>query len=285
MAGHNASPLTLSAEQPGITTHFAQRMEPAGKRIKTTSSAQSVAFITCAEKAMDFATNDDDRRALLQAVHNVLQAGATIVNIAFSRVVPKDLVDPGTILPALKLAFDATWLSSAGQPAYSFRSVGSVMSFFSASCGTLLSERVLDPEDSLPALMLTFNGPEGLLCTVTTSVPKLPTRTRARMLRSFADAATDTKTESIFVGRPWQNINIFIETQVAQLKLPFQLSSNELMCLFPHIPDYKPLKCFSPDTDGPDSFIVTSDSSGSVEQPAPRVRNFESCSVEQPIPV
>ena len=178
------------------------------------------------------------------------------------------------------MAFDASWLSSAGQPAYSFRSVGSVMSFFSATCGTLLSERVLDPEDSLPALMLTFNGPEGLLCTVITSVPKLPTRTRARMLRSFADAATDTKAGSIPIGGAWQDSNIFIESQVAQLKLPFQLWCNKLMCLFAHTPDYKPLICFSLDTDGPYSLIGISDSSRSVEQPAPRVRDVESRSVE-----
>ena len=92
-------------------------MEPSGKRIKTTSSAQSVAFITCAEEAMDFATNHD-RRALLQAVRSVLEAGAKIIKIAFSRILSKDLVEPGTILPSLQSAFDATWLSSVGQPAY-----------------------------------------------------------------------------------------------------------------------------------------------------------------------
>ena len=151
-----------------------------------------MAFITCAEAAQDFATNHD-RRALLQAVRNALQAGANIINISFSRATSRDLVDPGTILPELQSEFAATWISSVGQPAYSFRRVGSVMSFFSASCGTLLSEKVLDPEGGLPALMLTFSAPEGLLCTIITSVPKLPKRTRARMLNSYADAAAETK--------------------------------------------------------------------------------------------
>ena len=130
----------------------AQRMEPAAKRARAPSSAQSVAFITCAEEAQDFAKNHD-RRAFLRTVRNALDAGANIINISFTRALSRDLVDPGTILPELRSEFDATWIGSVGQPAYSVRKVGSVMSFFSASCGNLLSEKVLDPDGGLPALM------------------------------------------------------------------------------------------------------------------------------------
>jgi len=140
------------SDPSGGASGSAARMEPAAKRAKAPFSAQSVAFITCADKAQDLATNHG-RRALRRAVRHALEAGANIVNIAFSRGLSGDLVDPGTILPELQLEFDATWLSSVGQPAYSFRTVGSVMSFFSSSCGTLLSEVVLDPEGWLPALM------------------------------------------------------------------------------------------------------------------------------------
>ena len=133
--------LVRSAERPLAT----QRIEPTRKRAKTTSSPQSVAFIACGEEGQDFTTSFR-RRALLRAVRHALDAGATIINIAFHRIVSGDLVDPETMLPELQSEFDATWI---------FRSIGSVISFFSESCGTLLSEDILDPE-GFPALMLTF---------------------------------------------------------------------------------------------------------------------------------
>ena len=156
------------SDPSGGASGSAARMEPAAKRAKAPFSAQSVAFITCADKAQDLATNHG-RRALRRAVRHALEAGANIVNIAFSRGLSGDLVDLDCVLPDLKSEFGDVWRASVGQPAYSYRMVGSVMSFFSASCVTLLSQRTLDPEHDLPALMLTFNAPEGLLCTITTS--------------------------------------------------------------------------------------------------------------------
>ena len=240
----------------------------AAKRARAPSSATSVAFITCAQKAQDFARNPD-RRALLQAVRNALEAGANIINIAFSMASSKHLVDTGTILQELQSEFDATWSSSVEQPAYSLRRVGSVMSFFSASCGTLLSEEVLDPENQLPALMLTFSAPQGLLCTITTSLPALPQRARARMLNCYADAAVNTKAETILIGGSCHTGVIFMENLVAHLNLPFQLFTNQHLCLLTHTPDCSPMTCFPADTDGPYSFMATWDNSCSVEQPAP----------------
>ena len=133
--------------------------QPAAKRARAPSSVQAVAFITCAENSQNFATNRD-RRKLLQSVRNTLEAGAIFVNIAFTTIINKDKVDPGSILPELNQMFDKVWRNSVAQPAWSFRRHGNVMSFFSYACGALLSEKCLDPEGWLPAIMLTFDAPQ-----------------------------------------------------------------------------------------------------------------------------
>ena len=79
------------------------------KFARTTTIAQSVAFITCDAEAQDF-LSVRDRRGLMKAVGNVLEAGANIINIAFSRSVKGDLVDTYTILPEILSALDATWI-------------------------------------------------------------------------------------------------------------------------------------------------------------------------------
>ena len=195
---------TDSAEQP-VTS----RPEPASSRARILHSAQSagkrkavgtvVAYLACQEEAPDFNINRD-RHDLMEAVHNAIEVGADIINIAFTTSVSKHLVDIKTILPELTSAFDAKWTSSVGQPAYSCRSVGSVISFFSASCGSLLFEAILDPEGSLPAIMLTFGTPTEILCTITTSLPVLTSRSRERMLNTYANAAATTNAETIFIG-------------------------------------------------------------------------------------
>jgi hypothetical protein len=216
--------------------------------------------------------------ALLKAVRNALEAGANFINIAFHRTVQADVIDLGAILPELKSVFDAAWTSSVGQPAYNVHLIGSVMSFFSASCGTLVSEAILDPEGFLPALMLTFRTPAGLLCTITTSVPKLPARTRARLLDCYHNAAADSKADSILIGGAWFDATFFVKHwfdaiskhQVAKLNLQLQLFTSAHMCLLAHSTHSTPLKCVQLDTHGPYSLMATC-----VEQPAPHAREVE----------
>ena len=87
-------------------------MEPARKRAQTgKETRQSVVFITCAVEGQDFTTNDD-LRGLLNAVRNALEAGAKMINIAFSKVLSGDLVDTCAILPKLKPVFEGTWRGS-----------------------------------------------------------------------------------------------------------------------------------------------------------------------------
>jgi len=259
-----------SAEQPATSVPS----EPAGKRARNVQhpaassgsgsaeqpatsvpSAQSIAFITCAASSEDYAL------ARLQlTVHKALEAGATIVNIAFATSIARDLVDPDAILPELRSVFDATWTGSVGQPAYAVRNIGSVMSFFSCSGATLLSETILDPEGSLPALMLTFSAPEGRLCMIISSVPDLPMRARARILNCYVDAATDTQAKNILIGGRWQGSPFYMENIVAKQKMPFEFFTNERLCLLAHAPDCAPVRCFPLDTDGPYSFMGVWDS-------------------------
>ena len=281
-----------SAEQPATSVPS----EPAAKRARNVQpaaassgsgsaeqpatsvpSAQSIAFITCAASSQDYTLarpqktirSQDYTLARLQlTVHKALEAGATIVNIAFATSIARDLVDPDAILPQLRSVFDATWTGSVGQPAYVVRNIGSVMSFFLCSGATLLSETILDPEGCLPALMLTFSAPEGRLCMIISSVPNLPMRARARILNCYVDAAMDTQAKNILIGGHWQGSPFYMKNIVAKQKMPFEFFTNERLCLLAHAPDCAPVRCFPLDTAGPYSFMGVWDSFSSVEQPA-----------------
>ena len=261
-----------SAEQPGkrLAIAIGSAEQPATKRARAPSSVQAVAFITCAENAQDFATNRD-RHNLLQAVRNALDSGAMIINIAFSRAVSKDRVDTGCILPELQQLFDEVWKNTVGQAAYSFRRCGSVMSFFTDAGGAVLSEKCLDPEGCLPALMLTFDAPQGPLCIVNASVANIPTRTRMRLLKYYVDAAEKTDCESILIGGEWQDTEfqiLFMENQVTKMDVEFQLFTDANLCLLTHSPHNRPVECFALDTDGPYSFMCIWNRNPSVEPPA-----------------
>ena len=111
--------------------------EPETKSARTTTIAQSVAFITCDAEAQDF-LSVRDRRGLMKAVDNVLEAGANIINIAFPTTSDTwrngGLVDTDTILPEILSFLDGTW---------DHRSAGPLLSFFSTSAGTLRSALTL----------------------------------------------------------------------------------------------------------------------------------------------
>ena len=96
--------------------------QPVAKRARTPSSVQAVAFITCAENSQNFATNRD-RRKLVQTVRNALESGAIIVNIAFTTIIDKNIVDPGSIFPELNQLFDEVWKNSVALPACLFESL------------------------------------------------------------------------------------------------------------------------------------------------------------------
>jgi len=234
-------------------------------------SAQSIAFITCAASSSWLAL------ARLQlTIQKALEAGATIVNIAFATSIARDLVDPDAILPKLRSVFDATWTGSVGQPAYVVRNIGSVMSFFSCSGATLLSETILDPEGCLPALMLTFSAPKGRLCMIISSLPDLPMRVTARILNSYVDAAADTQAQNILIGGRWQGSPLCMENLVAKQKFfTNEFFTKKRLCLLARSPDCAPVRCFPLDTDGPYSFMGVwkqagrpAAASSSAEQPA-----------------
>ena len=120
------------------------------------------------------------------------------------------LVDPEGLIPELRSEFDATCGGSVGQLAYSYLRCRLVISCFSLSCGTFLSADEIHVE-GLEALMLTFDTSEGSPCIINTSMPSLPSTTRANMLKEYVDAATDTEAESILIGRVVRAPPIFMD--------------------------------------------------------------------------
>ena len=247
-------------------------LEPASSRAKLTHSAQlagdrhtigtAVAYITCPAEAQDF-NIDRNRYVFMNAVTNAIDAGADMINISLGTK-----ADISVILPELTSTFDAKWTGSVGQPAYSYRRIGLVMSFFSDSCGALVCYKILDPEGFLPAILLTFSAPAGILCAITTALPVLPSRTRERLLNDYARAASDTKPETILIGGVFADRVIFWENQVTKLDVDFEWFANDNLCLLAHGPDLTFPRCFSLDTDGPYSLMaIWKKANDPVDQP------------------
>ena len=251
----DAPPRTMKRSQAASAS-----TEPWAKHARVPTIAPSVAFITCDVEAPDFLSNCE-RRGLMKAVGNVLDAGATIINIAFLRSIKEDLLDTHSIIAEILSTLDGTW---------DHRSAGSLMSFFSTSGD--MSSAILETSGFLPAIMLTLDGPTGILCTINVSVPNLPARTRGRLLVDLADAAEDTQAGNILIGGAWADSVLFTENQVAQLSSEFQLFTNAHLCLIAYNRDSSPMKCFPLDTGGPYSLMGIWESTKSL---APRRRSAE----------
>ena len=233
----------------------------------------NVTFIACPADKQDFSVNRN-RCNLMRAVHNVIEAGADIVNISLSRTAITDATaNMSSLLTELTSTFDVAWISSAAQPAYSSRTVGSVMSFFVHSRVNLLSESIVDPEAGLPAILLIFSAPEGRLCTITGSLPTLPRKTRERLLASYCSAAANTKPNTILIGLACSDAILFMENQIAKLDLDFDMSSNENLCVLAHCSDRTSTQCIAMDTQSVFSFIAPVGAAqsyrNSAERPVP----------------
>ena len=253
----DAPPRTMKRSQAASAS-----TEPRAKHARVPTIAPSVAFITCDVEAPDFLSNCE-RRGLMKAVGNVLDAGATIINIAFLRSIlyTLDLLDTHSIIAEILSTLDGTW---------DHRSAGSLMSFFSTSGD--MSSAILETSGFLPAIMLTLDGPTGILCTINVSVPDLLPRTRGQLLGELADAAWDTQAGNILIGGAWTDSVLFTENQVAQLSSEFQLFTNAHLCLITYNRDSSPMKCFPLDTGGPYSLMGIWESTKSL---APRRRSAE----------
>ena len=135
-----------------------------------------------------------------------------------------------------------------------------------------MSSAILETSGFLPAIMLTLDGPTGILCTINVSVPDLLPRTRGQLLGELADAAEDTQAGNILIGGAWADSVLFTENQVAQLSSEFQLFTNAHLCLITYNRDSSPMKCFPLDTGGPYSLMGIWESTKSL---APRRRSAE----------
>ena len=111
-----------SAVQPvqhGSKTSASRAAEPASI---LDEDRQQVAYIAC--------PIGYKRQYLIQEIRNAIEAGADIINISFELVRPQPATNPDPN-PSKELTslLDAEWVNSAGQPAYSYRKAGAVMSF------------------------------------------------------------------------------------------------------------------------------------------------------------
>ena len=86
-----------------------------------------------------------------------------------------------------------------------------MLTCFANSRANLISDDILDPEGGLPASLLTVSVGGGRLCIVTTSLPMLPRRTRARLLKTYADAAANADAETILIGGACDDAVLFLE--------------------------------------------------------------------------
>ena len=109
-----------------------------------------------------------------------------------------------------------------------------MISFFSTSCGIHVSDTSIDSEGSLPAIMLTFDTTEGLVCVINVSVPELSKKTSKRMLKAYLDAATKTKAETILIGGVWTSGLVFTEKGITQHELELKIHTNEKLCVLIH---------------------------------------------------
>ena len=127
----------------------------------------------------------------------------------------------------------------------------------------------MDPKERIPALVLTFGFPAGRLCTVTTSLPKLPLRTRGRLLKAYADTAADTQADSILIGGACADQILFVENQISKLDIELEIYTNAHLCLLAHSSERTQTKCTAFDIQG--AFTLQAIVS-SAEQPASQER-------------
>ena len=182
-----------SAVRPATRSEQVEQLEHASKRLKTQrapgdSTKVSVTFIMCEDATSIF---------FLRPITDALEAGADMINIIFP-FDPRDYHGGKTYNPAwapimdlkrkLSPLFDLKW------PGWgcSVEPTANVMSFYSNTLGNFIRKQVLDPlEASLPAVLLAFDTPAGILCVIATPYPHLPTRLRLRLLNAFAKAASE----------------------------------------------------------------------------------------------
>ena len=167
-------------------------------------------------------------------MHNAIDAGANVINIAFASSSSQNQVNSENVLPQLKGMIDEKWTGSVEQPAYSCRSIGPMISFFSPESGTLVGDDIVHHGVAMPALILTFSSANERLCTIVGSLPALPSRTKARLLETYKAAAANTMAKTTLIGVSFTGSILFLENQVTKLNSEFKVFTNANLCLLAH---------------------------------------------------
>ena len=209
----------------------------------------SVAFITYGERLNQHCSTNHDQRSVRDLVQKALQAGAIIVNILQEDARGRGARPAKWIDSLLRTELEKAWTT------YNVRTIGSVMSFFSTSDVTLESEKAIDPDIGLQALMLTFRAPTGLLCIINESLPTFPSTRRQGLLNCYADAAAKYNADHILIGGASHNSVVVMENQVSQVSLDFEFFSLKRLYLLAHAADENPLRCYDLDSSEPYSLV------------------------------
>ena len=112
-----------------------------------------------------------------------------------------------------------------------------VMSFYSKTLGNFIRKQVLDPlEASLPAVLLAFDTPAGILCVIATRYFHLATEVRLRLLNAFAKAASEFNAVKILIGGALQppGSSLFVQNQVTKMDMPFTFFNSGKLVLLTH---------------------------------------------------
>ena len=80
-------------------------------------------------------------------------------------------------------------------------------------------------------MMLTFQTSVGVVCVIAASLPRLASTTRARVLNAYAEAASNTNADCVFIGGELENLNygtqVCLHWQVEQMDPHFDLTVSD----------------------------------------------------------
>ena len=79
----------------------------------------------------------------------------------------------------------------------------------------------------------------------------LPRSTRARLLKTYADAAANADAETILIGGACEDAVLFLENQIAKLDVDFEFFTNADLCLLANASKRSTVKCIAMDTQAP----------------------------------
>ena len=153
--------------------------------------ANTIAYISFTSNS--YTTNEEHRKAM-EVLQEAREANADVINIAFERTADINIL----------------WNDiETEMKGYFSRRQGSLITFFSESCGELVSDQScgelvsdqnVDTEPGVPSICLTFSGPAGRMIIINAHWPQLSRKTKARMLGEYFTLAMEQMLSVHMIG-------------------------------------------------------------------------------------